>query len=183
MKINNTKLNIISVVLGLTLAGAAFAAPQTTSISGGTFKFQGEVVDAACAVATSENNGPVVLNQVRTKNLAVSGDLGNQKKPFSIRLIDCDNSVSENVAVSYSAQTDAAIPAALANIANGNTAKNVALQIFGPDSKPLATGVQSSLLKIEGTEVIIPLSVDYIATGAATSGSVRGEATFMIHFS
>ena len=71
----------------------------------------------------------------------------------------------------------------LANTAGAGSATNVALQLFGPDGNVLNIGDTSSNVKLINGENTIPLSVDYIATGAATPGNVSSTATFQMVYS
>ncbi|KAG1715587.1 hypothetical protein ID866_1564 [Astraeus odoratus] len=125
----------------------------------------------------------VILSQVRTVKLTQSGMLANQKEDFNIKLEDCDTTVSQNAAVIFNAQQDATQPGAMANTAGAGSAQNVALQLFGPDGKNLDLGTTSSAIGLINGENIIPLSVDYIATGAATPGNVASTATFQMVYS
>ena len=176
------KKHVLAMVVAATMASAvtmnAQAESTTVTVSGGTVNFVGQVVNAACSVDQT-----VILSQVRTVKLTESGMLANQKEDFHIKLEDCDTSVSQNAAVIFNAQQDATQPGAMANTAGAGSALNVALQLFGPDGKKLDLGTTSSAIGLINGENIIPLSVDYIATGAATPGNVASTATFQMVYS
>jgi type 1 fimbria pilin len=109
--------------------------------------------------------------------------VANQKEDFSIKLEDCDTSVSQNAAVIFNGQEDASLDNTLANTAGAGAATNVALQLYGPDGEALNIGETSSTVTLINGENVIPLSVDYIATGEATSGNVAATATFSMVYS
>lgn len=175
------------VVTAIMTSGAATAAQAeitaSTTVSGGTVNFVGQVVDAACAVSADSLDQTVPLGQVRTAKLTTAGTVANQKKAFTIDLADCDTTVSQNAAVIFNGQEDSTQPGALANTAGAGSATNVALQLYGPDGQVLNVGATSSTIKLVDGANSIPLSVDYIATGAATAGSVAATATFNMVYS
>ncbi|WFC82102.1 fimbrial protein BcfA [Enterobacter quasiroggenkampii] len=181
------KKHVLAMVVAATMASAvtmnAQAESTTVTVSGGTVNFVGQVVNAACSVAADSVDQTVILSQVRTVKLTESGMLANQKEDFHIKLEDCDTTVSQNAAVIFNAQQDATQPGAMANTAGAGSALNVALQLFGPDGKKLDLGTTSSAIGLINGENIIPLSVDYIATGAATPGNIASTATFQMVYS
>lgn len=54
---------------------------------------------------------------------------------------------------------------------------------FTPDGQALNIGESSSTVTLNDGENVIPLSVDYIATGTATAGNVTATATFSMVYS
>ena len=174
------KKHVLAMVIATAMvSGVAMnAQADTVTVSGGTVNFVGQVVNAACSVAADSVDQTVTLSQVRTVKLTTKGMQANQKEDFKIVLEDCDTTVSQNAAVIFNGQQDAALAGSLAN-----TATNVALQLFGPDGNVLNIGDTSSNVKLINGENTIPLSVDYIATGAATPGNVSSTATFQMVYS
>lgn len=83
----------------------------------------------------------------------------------------------------FNGQQDANQPGSLANTAGAGSATNVALQLYGPDGQALNIGESSSTVTLNDGENVIPLSVDYIATGAANAGNVTATATFSMVYS
>ncbi len=61
--------------------------------------------------------------------------VANQKEDFSIKLEDCDTTVSQNAAVIFNGQQDSSLAGSLANTAGAGSATNVALQLYGPDGQ------------------------------------------------
>ncbi|HEM8731908.1 TPA: fimbrial protein BcfA [Enterobacter hormaechei] len=179
------KKQVIAMAVAGALAGgmAINAQADTVTVSGGTVNFVGQVVNAACSVAADSVDQTVTLSRVRTVKLTTVGMQANQKEDFKIVLEDCDATVSQNAAVIFNGQQDPAVEGSLANTAGAGSAKNVALQLFGPDGQALNIGDTSSNVKLINGENIIPLSVDYVATGAAEPGNVSSVATFQMVYS
>lgn len=176
--------HLLAVVVSLMVSGVATAAEaDTVSVSGGTVNFVGQVVNAACSVSADSVDQTVTLGQVRTAKLTSVGMLANQKEDFKINLEDCDTTVSKNAAVIFNGQQDGTQAGALANTAGASAAANVALQLFGPNGKALNIGDTSSTITLIDGSNTLPLSVDYIATGAATAGNVAATATFNMVYS
>ena len=171
------KKHVLAMVIATAMvSGVAMnAQADTVTVSGGTVNFVGQVVNAACSVAADSVD--------QTVKLTTKGMQANQKEDFKIVLEDCDTTVSQNAAVIFNGQQDAALAGSLANTAGAGSATNVALQLFGPDGNVLNIGDTSSNVKLINGENTIPLSVDYIATGAATPGNVSSTATFQMVYS
>ncbi|ADO46905.1 fimbrial protein BcfA [[Enterobacter] lignolyticus] len=179
------KKHVLAMVVTAMMAGGAATAAQadSTTVSGGTVNFVGQVVDAACAVSADSTDQTVTLSQVRTAKLTTAGMTANQKEAFSIKLADCDTTVSQNAAVIFNGQQDSIQVGALANTAGAGSATNVALQLYGPDGQTLNVGDTSAAIVLVDGSNTLPLSVDYIATGAATAGNVAATATFNMVYS
>lgn len=173
----------------LLMAGAAQAAELVTpavSVSGGTVHFEGELVNAACAVSTKSAEQTVALGQYRTASFSSVGDTTAQV-PFSIMLNDCDPSVAKTAAVAFSGQTDATNAAllALTSADNGSTATGVGIEILDNTSKALkpdgATFSTAQAL-VEGSNTL-RFSARYKATAAAaTPGQANADATFIMKY-
>ncbi|KFC81414.1 fimbrial protein [Buttiauxella agrestis] len=174
-----------SALLSLVAAGLfSVAAHADTTVAGGTIKFEGQVVDAACSVFADSMDQTVTLDQVTASKLATAGTAAGQQKSFNIKLEDCDTTASQNASVTFIGQSDAVTSGALANTAGAGAATNVALQLYGADGAVLPLGTTSSTTTLIDGENILPFSVDYIATGAAaTAGNVSAVATFSTTFS
>ena len=160
---------------------SAFA--DTATVSGGTVNFVGQVVNAACSVSADSVDQTVTLSQVRASKLTAAGMVANQKEDFSIKLEDCDTTVSQEAAVIFNGQQDGTLAGSLANTAGAGAATNVALLLYGPDGQPLNIGDTSGTVTLIDGENVVPLSVDYIATGAVVAGNVSATATFSMVYS
>ena len=175
---------VIASLMASATATSVFAAEASASVAGGVINFEGQVVDAACAVSADSVNQTVTLGQVRTAKLATDGAVSGTKTAFHINLEDCDTTVSTNATVTFTGQQNAAQPGALENTAGTGGATNVALQLYGGDGSVLKIGTESSAALLNDGSNSLPFSVDYIAAGgAATAGNVSAQATFSLHYS
>ncbi|HIE4918379.1 fimbrial protein BcfA [Klebsiella aerogenes] len=179
------KKHLLAMVMTAMAAGGMTCAvnADTSTVSGGTVNFTGQVVNAACSVSADSIDQTVTLSQVRTSKLTAAGMVANQKVDFSIKLEDCDTTVSQNAAVIFNGQQDSSLAGSLANTAGAGSATNVALQLYGPDGQVLNIGDTSGAITLINGENTVPLSVDYVATGAATAGNVAATATFSMVYS
>ncbi|WP_320408289.1 type 1 fimbrial major subunit FimA [Klebsiella aerogenes] len=166
---------------GVTVAHAA-----STTVSGGTIHFTGEVVNAACAVAPESADQTVPLGQVRAASLADAGSTANPTG-FNIKLNDCDTSVSTTAAISFYGPTTAAGDAlSVSSITTaGAAATNVGIQILDQNSQVVSpnTDVPSSAFTlIDGTNTL-PFTAQFISTdGGATAGAADADATFNVAY-
>ncbi|MDA8477587.1 type 1 fimbrial major subunit FimA [Citrobacter sp. Awk 4] len=180
------KLINSSVIAGLMLVASSAVAADPVSVSGGTVHFEGELVNAACAVSTQSADQVVTLGQYRTASFAAVGDTTAQI-PFSIVLNDCDPSVAATAAVAFSGQSDLTNDALLAIVSSDNstTAGGVGIEILDSKSSPLkpdgATFSTAQAL-VEGTNTL-RFSARYKATAtSATPGQANADATFIMKY-
>lgn len=177
------KLLAAGIVTVLSLAGAVNAA--TTTVNGGPIHFQGEVVNAACAVDAGSIGQTVPLGQVKTTTLATAGNTSSSVG-FNIQLNDCDTTVANQAAVAF---TGTAVSStyntalALQGSAAGN-ATNVGVQILDRTGTALAIdgATFSAATTLSDGTVIVPFQARYIATGVATAGIANADATFKVQY-
>ncbi|EJF21011.1 type-1 fimbrial protein, A chain [Citrobacter sp. A1] len=175
-----------SVIASLMLVAGAAVAADPVSVSGGTVHFEGELVNAACAVSTQSSDQVVTLGQYRTASFAAVGDTTAQI-PFSIVLNDCDPKVAATAAVAFSGQADATNSALLA-VSSGNnttTAGGVGIEILDNTStalKPDGATFSTAQALVEGTNTL-RFSARYKATAtSATPGQANADATFIMKY-
>ncbi|BDT24608.1 type-1 fimbrial protein, A chain [Citrobacter freundii] len=180
------KLMTSSVIASLMLVVGAAVAADPVSVSGGTVHFEGELVNAACAVSTQSSDQVVTLGQYRTASFAAVGDTTAQI-PFSIVLNDCDPKVAATAAVAFSGQADATNSALLA-VSSGNnttTAGGVGIEILDNTStalKPDGATFSTAQALVEGTNTL-RFSARYKATAtSATPGQANADATFIMKY-
>ena len=180
------KLMTSSVIASLMLVAGAAVAADPVSVSGGTVHFEGELVNAACAVSTQSSDQVVTLGQYRTASFAAVGDTTAQI-PFSIVLNDCDPKVAATAAVAFSGQADATNSALLA-VSSGNnttTAGGVGIEILDNTStalKPDGATFSTAQALVEGTNTL-RFSARYKATAtSATPGQANADATFIMKY-
>ena len=171
------KTLLAAVVAGCAaFSGAALA-------DDGQVKFLGEIIDAGCDVVNDMTN-PLEVHMGQIAKTAFSGTGSTAaEQDFSIKLEDCDTTVSQEAAVIFNGQQDGTLAGSLANTAGAGAATNVALQLYGPDGQPLNIGDTSGTVTLIDGENVVPLSVDYIATGAVVAGNVSATATFSMVYS
>lgn len=180
------KLMTSSVIASLMLVAGAAVAADPVSVSGGTVHFEGELVNAACAVSTQSSDQVVALGQYRTASFTAVGDTTAQI-PFSIVLNDCDPKVAATAAVAFSGQSDITNNNLLAvtSADNGTTASGVGIEILDNTStalKPDGATFSTAQALVEGTNTL-RFSARYKATAtSATPGQANADATFIMKY-
>lgn len=180
------KLMTSSVIACLMLVAGAAVAADPVSVSGGTVHFEGELVNAACAVSTQSSDQVVTLGQYRTASFAAVGDTTAQI-PFTIVLNDCDPKVAATAAVAFSGQTDITNNNLLAvsSSDNSTTAGGVGIEILDNTStalKPDGATFSTAQALVEGTNTL-RFSARYKATAtSATPGQANADATFIMKY-
>ena len=180
------KLMTSSVFASMMLMAGAAVAADPVSVSGGTVHFEGELVNAACAVSTQSSDQVVTLGQYRTASFTAVGDTTAQI-PFSIVLNDCDPKVAATAAVAFSGQSDITNNNLLAvtSADNGTTASGVGIEILDNTStalKPDGATFSTAQALVEGTNTL-RFSARYKATAtSATPGQANADATFIMKY-
>lgn len=180
------KLMTSSVIASLMLVAGAAVAADPVSVSGGTVHFEGELVNAACAVSTQSSDQVVTLGQYRTASFAAVGDTTAQI-PFTIVLNDCDPKVAATAAVAFSGQTDLTNNNLLAvsSSDNSTTAGGVGIEILDNTStalKPDGATFSTAQALVEGTNTL-RFSARYKATADSTTpGQANADATFIMKY-
>ena len=180
------KLMTSSVIASLMLVAGVAVAADPVSVSGGTVHFEGELVNAACAVSTQSSDQVVTLGQYRTASFAAVGDTTAQI-PFTIVLNDCDPKVAATAAVAFSGQTDITNNNLLAvsSSDNSTTAGGVGIEILDNTStalKPDGATFSTAQALVEGTNTL-RFSARYKATADSTTpGQANADATFIMKY-
>ncbi|WP_139850405.1 type 1 fimbrial major subunit FimA [Acinetobacter pullicarnis] len=178
--------NKIAIASMMMFGAALTHAADPVTVQGGTIHFEGELVNAACAVSTESANQTVVLGQYRTASLANVGDM-TTPVPFTIKLVDCDPEVHKTASVSFAGTTipnDTELLATSAGGTNGIAAKNVGIQISDDTSTILKVdGADKGSVKtlLSGNNVL-DFTARYVATGKSTAGAANADATFFINY-
>ena len=180
------KLMTSSVIASLMLVAGAAVAADPVSVSGGTVHFEGELVNAACAVSTQSSDQVVTLGQYRTASFTAVGDTTAQI-PFSIVLNDCDPKVAATAAVAFSGQSDITNNNLLAvtSADNGTTASGVGIEILDNTStalKPDGATFSSAQTLLQGTNTL-NFTARYKETAdTAEPGQANADATFVMKY-
>lgn len=176
----------LMMATGSAMAAGASGATGSTSVTGGSVHFTGSVVDSACAVAQDSVDQTVTMGQVRLTAFGdnpAAGTAAGQKVPFSIKLADCDSTVSTQATVTFNGTAASGQSGVLDNAAGAGGAQGVGIQIYDNDGSALDLGTASKAATlIDGTNTM-NFSADYVATNSSvTAGDVDTTATFNVTY-
>jgi major type 1 subunit fimbrin (pilin) len=178
------KTNLMNTFIAASLLSVGVAHADVVTVNGGTIHFQGEVVNAACAVDTGSTDQTVQLGQVKSDTLSEAGKTSSSVG-FNIQLDDCDTTVATSASVAFTGVVDPTNVNALAlESSAAGAATNVGIQILDRAGTAMtfdgATfGVPTTLSN--GTNTL-PFQARYIATGIATAGTANGNANFKVQY-
>lgn len=186
MTINNGWKSVmnkgISAFCGVALAMSCGMASAVTSVTGGTIKFTGSVVNAACAVSAASSELTVNMGQVRLASFTGLGAEASKTR-FNIELLDCDTAISQTATIKFQATASANSQAFDAGIGAGK-ATGIGLQIRDQNNIIVApnTGVSTQTQLIPGRN-ILPFSVSYISVLAAVeAGDASANIDFVVNY-
>lgn len=182
-----SKQKILNVVLGAALLSLG-ASASAVVVPGGTVHFTGKIVNAACAVSADSTNQTVQMGQYRTAQFTSVGTRSNAV-PFTIKLEDCDTSVSTTAQVSFSGNLDSNDQTVLAvsNIAGGaaGAASGVGIEISDSTGSVLKPdgSVFSAPTNLNDGSNVLHFTARYKSTVAdVTPGAADADATFMMQY-
>ncbi|RSB24855.1 type 1 fimbrial major subunit FimA [Enterobacter cloacae] len=182
-----TKTRLIKSALALALLSTGTMA-SAAIVTGGTVHFTGQIVNAACAVSADSVEQTVKMGQFRTANFTAVGTRSNAV-PFTIKLEDCDSSVSTTAATSFSGNLDAVDPTVLtiSNVAGGaaGTASGVGIEISDHTGKVLKPdgSVFSTAQNLVDGHNVLNFTARYKSTEAnVTPGEADADATFNMQY-
>lgn len=181
------KQRFIKTILGLALLSSGTVA-SAAIVTGGTIHFTGQIINAACAVSADSVDQTVKMGQFRTANFSAVGSRSNAV-PFTIKLEDCDTSISTTAATSFYGSLDANDPTVLtvSNIAGGSagTASGVGIEIAdhtGRVVKPDGTAFSTAQKLVDGSNVL-SFTARYKSTKTSvTPGQADADATFKMQY-
>ncbi|CAI2526492.1 Type-1A pilin [Serratia ficaria] len=164
------------------------APSKAVTAPGGTVHFTGEIVNAACAVSADSDGQTVKLGQYRTAKFKAVGDKTGLV-PFTIKLQDCDTTVSTSAAVSFSGNVAKEDPTVLAtsNIGGGasGAASGVGIEVADQQGKVLApnSGTFSTAQTLNDGNNVLNFTARYKSTSATVSpGKADADATFTMKY-
>lgn len=189
------KMNKIILAMGAAMVlftGAAHADGDDSNttpvvVTGGTIHFKGDLVAAPCAVSTDSSDQIVKLGEYTTHHFNASGIKGT-KKPFQIKLEDCDTTTYTTAKVQFQGTADSSNAQLLAvdSGLSGDqaaTATNVGIQILDSASKVITpNGDFSTANTLNDGENILKFAAQYVSTGVATAGQANADATFIMQY-
>lgn len=175
---------LLSAILTSTMAAIATPAlaATTTTVNGGSVNFEGSVVNAACGVDSSSSNQTVRLGQFRVAEFAAKGD-ETGRIPFSIKLNNCDTTVSANAAITFNGTASSGDANAFA-LQGAGAAENIALKITDSTSAIVAPNQASTTQKLIDGENQLNYNASLISTeDAVKAGSANVTTNFMVTYS
>lgn len=152
-------------------------------LPGGEMRFQGELIAEACSVETSDQALTVNMGQLRTNMLNAPGQ-DSPPVTFDIHLKECNQVVSEFVAVTFSGVANSKNPEIFSLDDVPEAAKGVGLAIF--DSTNTLIPINSPPRKIaplqDGS-----MTLHFVAKYRATSYQITGgkadvQALFLLTY-
>lgn len=158
------------------------------SVAGGTLQMQGSVVNTPCAIDNDSASQSVALGQLRTAEL---NDKNNVSSPvdFAIKLIGCAVDTYSKASVTFSGNTLAGNPMALAPIgtqANSTVAKGIGIQILQDGKAVQVDGEKATTAKpLNSGNSDLKFQAQYIALGAATEvtpGAANANVSFTVNY-
>lgn len=173
-------------LLSLLLLGTATA--NANLVNGGTVKFTGELINAACSVSSDTENQTVILGQYRTTPLQGEKDLVTTNVPFYIKLVDCDTEVAKTASVSFFGNQDTVNNTLLAIDGGGtnqNVASGVGIEIADATGKTLTPdgSVYSEPQTLLDGNNTLHFNARYKTTGTEVQpGAADGFATFVMNY-
>lgn len=186
MTINNGWKSVmnkgISAFCGVALAMSCGMASAVTPVTGGTIKFTGSVVNAACAVSAASSQLTVNMGQVRLASFTGAG-VEASRTPFTIELLDCDTVISQTASIKFQATAADGFPAFDAGMGSGR-AQGIGLQIRDQNGVVITpnTGVSTETQLIPGRN-ILPFQVSYISLqDAVVAGDASANIDFVVNY-
>ncbi|MQB15124.1 type-1 fimbrial protein subunit A [Pseudomonas lactis] len=187
MAINNGWKSVmnkgISAFCGAALAmSCGIASAAVTPVTGGTIKFTGSVVNAACAVSAASSQLTVNMGQVRLASFTGQG-VEASRTPFTIELLDCDTAISQTASIKFQATASSNPQAFDAGMGSGR-AQGIGLQIRDQNGVVVTpnTGISAQTQLIPGRN-ILPFQVNYISLVAAVeAGDASANIDFVVNY-
>lgn len=184
-------------ILSSLIVASAFVSgiASANTVNGGRVNFEGELVNAACAVDMSSVNQTIKMGQVRTANFATTGATSGAI-PFDIKLTGCDSSVGgtaatgttpavpATVAVGFLGVVDSQNASALAISGGAGAATGIGIRIIDKGGVPVQfNGTPGTAINITNGTMSIPFQASYISTAATvTAGTANATATFTVTY-
>jgi len=181
----NTQKKLAVMFGAIALLSTVSINANADTVEGGTIKFLGSVVNAACAVDAGDVDKVVKMGQVRLADFgSTAGTLSKNRHDVDIKLLDCDTSVSTTAAVTFNGTgAGGAFTKVLQAGLGAGSATGVGIQLFDSTGSKLDLGVAATpTTLIDGTNVL-HYQAAYISTEAnPTAGNADANATFTITY-
>jgi len=179
------KMGLVALVAFPLFAHADDEPVPPTVVNGGSIKFTGEFITAACAVENKSANQEIPLGQYSTTSLKKKGDV-TANIPFSIELVDCDNSAYSNVSVAFTGLSkDSVLLDINGDGSNATVATGMAVELLDSTSTPVPLNGQdySTPQTLYEGNTALHFNARYKAIDdTITSGLANANATFMVKY-
>ena len=154
-------------------------------IEGGKVQMRGELVNSACAVATESQNLRVEMGQYRTNAFGGPGSYSTTQVPFTLRLVDCRQDVSQTVGIAFQGLTPAEDPLVFMTTSRVDGAQSnsgVGLALFDSSQRHIIPNAQPvSYFPINNDELIFHFSARYRAISAQVMpGVIQSDVWFTL---
>ncbi|WP_380182583.1 fimbrial protein [Kalamiella sp. sgz302252] len=165
-------------------AVAVLAALNTNALAAdtGIVNFTGDIISPTCAVVPADGTYNVPLPAVSVALLSSAGDT-TDNIGFTISLTEC-NTATNNVYAFFEAGPNVNADGKLTN--NGS-AGNVAVELVDANGNVINVGSEEqaanpATVAVSDGSASLSYSARYIATGAATAGSIDTSVTYSIAY-
>ncbi|MGL4545567.1 MAG: fimbrial protein, partial [Plesiomonas sp.] len=168
---------------------AAALMTNAAQAADGTIDFQGRLIEQTCSITVEGSVNPhlasVTMPSVSTSALSAAG-MTTGRTNFEIELSNCSGSAA-TAAAFFDAGAD--VDPVSGQLLTTGSATNVRLQLLDNNANgavikagDMSQLTNTSRVTIVGGKAILPYSVQYIATGAATAGTVFSSLLFSINY-
>ncbi|CAM3218198.1 putative Fimbrial subunit (pilin) [Xenorhabdus nematophila ATCC 19061] len=167
-------MNLLKLFIAVVIFGS-MAAPA----SSGTISFTGRIINGTCSATAAPTT--LALDEVNVSQLASDGAAAGEK-PFKINLTNCGlSSATPKVKVKFD---NLGANNLLTNASGTGKATNVGIGMYEDDGTTQITKTGFSKLLNVGLNQAdeFKFKAKYVATGAATIGTVQATTTFTLHY-
>lgn len=187
MKRKNLALALTTLLCTSSVFAAPVESPDSATVKGGTIKFVGSLVDAACALEQPAGGQVVDLQQFRVAELKKSVGAVTHAQDFDIKLTDCSVDTYKKASVNFSGVS---VPGkntilALDNDRGSSAASGVGIRILS-DGKavPVDGSGVSEATNLTPGNTKMRFQAQYISTSTDVKpGAANASAEFSITYS
>lgn len=183
MKRKALALALTPLLCSLPVLAAADEPAEPVTVSGGTIKFVGSLVNAACALDQPTGGQVVDLQQFRVADVNKTQGAVTQARDFDIKLTDCSVETYQKASVKFNGKSVAGKNTILALDSGG--ASGVGIQILS-DGKavPVDGSGASEVTNLTPGNTRMRFQAQYISTSSEVKpGAANASAEFTITYS
>ncbi|MDF2413123.1 fimbrial protein [Aeromonas sp. 1HA1] len=175
---NANKILVAMGVGSMLLCGSAIAAGTTGS---GKVTFNGEIINAPCSVDSDSVDQTVYLGQISTKQLAKGGESNEENGKFSIKLLNCELSETDDaIKVTFSGAKDPVDPSLLVI---GGQAAGAGIKMIAPGGATVVLGQPTAAYALSPGDNELPFTAVLKGYANQTANPLRaGDFTAVTNF-